>query len=174
LSSSQLHDWDTLWCPYRIGDEYQHFVILEVPPLAPPPHLDVVAEDTAVWDRWVLYLESKLKVLLYALESTLDARMWPKRLSAAPHSGGCAWGIGVRLRSSSSNGGGDTLMHLKSNVAKAVEEYRYAVVEMGMRGNFAYPREPGTSDPVCYLLERNDSMLPHELAPTARKRGREE
>lgn len=249
-----FHEWETLWEPYHIGEEFSSFMVVEVPPApstettaedletaaavryrggAPqqpqpqpqpllglpsttatsasstsilptppshPPHdcttstqkkglIDdakdssseperdevipsAVSDSQRAWYTWVLYLESKLKVLIYALESQFTVRVWPKRLSSAPRTvNGCAWAIGIRLQRSVNEGSaggvpsssippaGESAAEIYKRIRLCCDDFQRSVVE----GKFYNRNDAVMRDPMCYLMSHTDERLPHEL-----------
>jgi poly(A) polymerase len=162
--------WDDLWPPYRLGDDYNHFLMIEVAEMN-----GLSTSEKQGFDSWALLIESKLKILLFSLECWCEVRMWPKRLSSTVRcQKGRAWTVGVRT------GGCDPWtypMEFLSRMAVSVEEFRFAVEEIGLRGANAFPRVVASMpSPVCFLMTSLDAGLPEDVMPTPRnaptKRGR--
>lgn len=182
--ASVLSDWGALWDEYVIGDDYSTFLFIEVPAMPVPDQQDgvTVTSCKSLWDSWVLYIESKVKLLLFSLEVRfVDVRMWPRRLTKAPKCpGGVAWAVALKpkLRDTASAStafsyvasegedvfGEEALQQLDA----AAAEFKFAVCEFGR-----FPRnEQIMKDPLLRLVRVQDPNLPPELAPS-RKRQRD-
>lgn len=165
--------WDDLWPLYRIGDDYSKFVIVEVAEVD-----GLSTQERQGFESWILLIESKLKILLFSLEHWCDVRMWPKRLSSPVRCArGRSWAIGIKHGDGTSQQVSFSAEFI-NRVALSVEEFRFSIEELSLRGPNPFVRIPGSMpSPVCFLASVLDAGMPEELYPTQRvaaKRSRAE
>lgn len=172
---SAMTRWDELWPVYRLGDDYSHFLVIEV---AETSGMGVLEKQG--YDSWVLLIESKLKILLFSLECWCEVRMWPGKLSSTIRCAkGRSWAIGVRPVGGAVGAAiGTYSPEFLMRMSMSVEEFRFSVEDLTARGASVFPRVPATMlSPVCFMMTSRDTELPVELQPTQKptaKRSRSE
>ncbi|KAG5490294.1 hypothetical protein JKF63_00414 [Porcisia hertigi] len=156
--------YSALWEPYTILDEYRFFAGVHIT----SEHQSLVAcEDTI--NAWKGYVESKLRIFVYALECVAEVRPFPRpvvdepprevtRSGVAMHARSRAFFFGVR------NGNKDVA---RSDVEAAFGEFEFAVMEgttgknpfecdravmLGPRLSFFSIYDPLTTDSPCQAL----------------------
>lgn len=129
-----------LWEPYNILDEHRFFVGVHI---ACEHRVAATCED--VLNAWKGYVESKLRMLVYALECSVEVRPFPRAVADEParevtrgqatlHRRTRAFFFGVR-------GGGKGVV--RDDVTAAFREFEFAVTE-GTTGTNPFNRDKAT------------------------------
>ncbi len=185
VASSLQMPWVSCFAEYRIGDHFSQFLIVEVQ----SSHLETAESDRAGGEGnsksacgensirdfyvWSGLVESRMRLLLYAVEELCIARAHPEQLQNPSSSSPCHWfAIGVKASSSdqqsasSSSSSSLTVAYF----AKAIALFRFCLLQGQQQANGASPfvRRPSTMlEPRIFLASQASALtLPEQLMPS--------
>jgi poly(A) polymerase len=168
---------EELFEPYAIGDDFHEFLIVDV---------SVTGDDARnEFEPWCLYVESKLRLLLYGVEAVVDARMYPKRIPnpRKPTGTSSLFAIGVKRRDAEAQTSAAAFASpiAPSNkiplffFSEAIDDFKYAVLVSGVKPPFGFQRNERTmNEPTFDVISSHHVECPEELKPKARKRFRDD
>jgi poly(A) polymerase len=137
VNTAAVPPYDVLWRPYNILEEFCFFVGVHICSV----HESAAACESAL-NAWKGFIESKLRILVYALECVAEVRPFPRAVVDQP--GGEVQEDGLTLRRSSRAfffgvRSGDKELH-RSFFEKALREFEYAV-EVGTSQRHSFVRD---------------------------------
>ena len=156
--------WLPCYVPYCIGDDFAQFLVVEI--CSSPnevvkggPHHEQW-RDFYVWSGLV---ESRLRLLLYAVEEQCTTRAHPEQLQNPTSCTPCHWfAFGVKSKIDP-----DEVLSL-SFFARAIEEFKYSVQQAQLQGAVPFARKHATMlEPNVFLVHQTSGLhkLPDALHP---------